>query len=71
MNTESKLLSVKNAAVYLGVTESALRKRIFDRSIGGLVRIGGSLYFDRKKLDKFIDGAEIKNGGQRNERGGR
>ena len=57
---EPRLLSCKEAANYIGITEAALRKRIFLRQVAGLVRLGGRLYFDRKKLEKFIDDLEIK-----------
>ena len=51
---ESKrLLTVKEAAEYLGISESALRKRIFLGQVDGLVRLGRRLYFDRPKLEKF------------------
>lgn len=60
----SRLMDCKQAAEYLGMSLPALRKRIFLRQIKGLVRIGGRVFFDRKKLDRFIDEAEI-NGGER------
>ncbi len=50
-----RLLTVKEAAEYLGISESALRKRIFLGQVDGLVRLGRRLYFDRPKLEKFID----------------
>ncbi len=56
---EKRLLTCREAAKYLGITESALRKRIFLRQLKGLVRLGGRLYFDKRKLDKFIDELEI------------
>ncbi len=59
---EKKLLTCKEAAKYLGISELALRKRIFLRQVKGLVRLGGRIYFDRKKLDQFVDELEIKNG---------
>jgi len=63
MNSEEKrLLDCKAAAKYIGLTEAALRKRIFLRQVGGLVKLGGRLYFDRKKLAKFVDELEeVKN----------
>lgn len=56
---EKRLLSCKEAARYLGISEPALRKRIFLRQVKGLVRLGGRVYLDRKKLEKFIDEIEI------------
>ncbi len=57
---EPRLLSCQEAAKYIGISEAALRKRIFLRQVKGLVRLGGRLYFDRKKLEKFIDELEIQ-----------
>ena len=57
-----RLLTVSEAARYLGISELALRKRIFLRQMKGLVRLGGRIYFDRHKLDQFVDELEIKNG---------
>ncbi len=64
MQSEEKprLMDCKETSRYLGITEAALRKRIFLRQIKGLVRLGGSIYFDRKKLERFLEEAEIKNG---------
>jgi len=57
---EKRLLSCQEAAKYIGISEPALRKRIFLRQVKGLVKLGGRLYFDRKKLEKFIDELEIQ-----------
>ncbi len=68
MQTEEKprLMDCKQAARYLGITEAALRKRIFLREVKGLIRLGGRIYFDKPKLDKFLDELEIKEkGGKR------
>ncbi len=54
-NENKRLLTVKEAAEYLGISESALRKRIFLGQMEGLIRLGGRRYFDRPKLEKFID----------------
>ena len=62
---EKRLLTCKEAARYIGISEPALRKRIFLRQVKGLVRLGGRLYFDRKKLEQFIDELEIETGGNR------
>lgn len=64
--TDKRLLSCREAAEYLGLSEAALRKRIFLRQIKGLVRWGGRIYFDRRKLDLYIDSLELKtNGGKK------
>lgn len=53
---EPRLLDCKSAALYLGMTESALRKNIYLRRFNkALVRIGGRIYFDKQKLDKAIE----------------
>jgi len=57
---EKRLLSCREAAEYLGISEPALRKRIFLRQVGGLCRLGGRLYFDKAKLDRFVDRLELK-----------
>ena len=55
IHQDTRLMTVKETAGYLGISESALRKRIFLGQVRGLIRLGGSLYFDRPKLEKFID----------------
>lgn len=60
LEEKPRLLSCREAAKYLGITEPALRKRIFLRQVKGLVRLGGRVYFDRKKLESFLDEIEIK-----------
>lgn len=55
-NNEQRLMDCKSAALYLGMTESALRKNIHLRRFNkALVRIGGRLYFDVEKLNRLID----------------
>ena len=63
MQEEKRLLSCKEAAEYLGISEPALRKRIFLRQIKGLVRLGGRIYLDKRKLDRFIDSIEVPTNG--------
>lgn len=50
-----RLMDIKDTAKYLGMTDDALRHK------AGVdipcVRIGGKLRFDRRELDRFIDGA--------------
>jgi hypothetical protein len=57
---DKRLLSFREAAMYLGISEAALRKRRFLGQLKGLIRLGGRLYFDKSKLDKFIDKLEIR-----------
>jgi hypothetical protein len=53
--TQQRLMDVKDAARYLGMTEDALRHK------AGVdipcVRIDGKLRFDRRELDRYIDRA--------------
>lgn len=68
MQSEEKvrLLNCKDAAKYLSMTLPALRKKIFLRQLRGIVKIGGRVFLDKKKLDLFIDESEIPtNGGKR------
>ena len=60
-NQERRLLDCKSAAIYLGMTESALRKNIHLRRFNkALIRIGGRLYFDKQKLDRYIDNLNLE-----------
>ncbi len=62
-NQEQRLMDCKSAALYLGMTESALRKNIHLRRFNkALVRIGGRLFFDKEKLDKLIDDLSLAGG---------
>ncbi len=61
-----RLLNTKQTASYLGITESALRRRIFQSELterNGLVRIGSRIFFDKNKLDRFIDKLSDDNNG--------
>jgi excisionase family DNA binding protein len=64
IHKDTSLLTVKDAADYLGISESALRKRIHLGQVGGLIRLGERLYFDRPKLEKFIDELTIDTNNQ-------
>jgi len=48
------LLTVKEAAVYLGRSEQALQHLIFQRQVP-VVRCGRRVHLDRKDLDAFIE----------------
>ena len=52
---QQRLMDVKDAAKYLGMTDDALRHK------AGVdipcIRIDGKLRFDRRELDRWIDGA--------------
>ncbi len=49
------ILEIPDTSYYLGINELNLRKRIHLSQVRGLIRLGGRLYFDRPKLEKFID----------------
>jgi len=57
---EKRLLPTEQAAKYLGMSVAAFRKNVYLRRIPGMVQIGSRNYFDKKKLDSFIDQSEIK-----------
>jgi len=52
---DRRLIDVKSAANYLGISENSLRQRILKKQIEGVVKWHGRVFFDRKKLDDFID----------------
>jgi excisionase family DNA binding protein len=52
---EPRLLTIKQAAVYLGTTEWFIRSTgVWDRKIPH-VRLGKRILFDRCDLDRFVD----------------
>lgn len=51
---DARLLPVADAAVYLGMTESALRQAMYRRDIP-FVKSGRSVRLDRRELDRWID----------------
>lgn len=64
---ERRLLPTAEAANYLGMSLAAFRKNVNLRRIPGLVPIGRRNYFDRVKLDAYINKNDIKideNGGK-------
>src|SRR5690348_15719611 len=48
------LLTVKEAATYLGRTEQSVQHLVFERQIP-VVRVGRRVHLDRKDLDAFIE----------------
>jgi excisionase family DNA binding protein len=48
------LLTVKNAAVYLGRSEQAIQHLVFERHLP-VVRVGRRVHLDRRDLDAFIE----------------
>jgi excisionase family DNA binding protein len=52
---EPRLLTIRQAAVYLGTTEWFIRSvGVWERKIPH-VRLGKRILFDRSDLDKFVD----------------
>uniref|UniRef100_A0A7C4TPC0 DNA-binding protein n=1 Tax=candidate division WWE3 bacterium TaxID=2053526 RepID=A0A7C4TPC0_UNCKA len=49
-----KLLTIREAAKYLGISEWGLRARVAKRQIP-IVKLGRSVYIPRDKLDKFLN----------------
>jgi excisionase family DNA binding protein len=48
------LFTVKQAAVYLGRSESSIEQLIFKKTLP-VVRLGGRVHLDRRQLDKLIE----------------
>ena len=51
---EKRLLTIKEASEYLGITENALYCMVYRRQIP-FVKIGKRLRFDKIDLDKWIE----------------
>ena len=63
INEQQRLLNCKMAATYLGMTVPALRKNIYLRRFKKtLVKIGGRIFFDKVKLDRFIEDSALEEG---------
>jgi excisionase family DNA binding protein len=56
VSLNQRLMDVKAAAQYLGMTEDALRHKAAAGEITS-VRVDGRLRFDRRDLDRWIDRA--------------
>jgi excisionase family DNA binding protein len=53
-SVQPALLTVKDAAVYLGRSEQAIQHLIFEKQLP-VVRFGRRVHLDRKDLDAFIE----------------
>lgn len=53
-NPQPALLTVKQAAVYLGRSEQAVQQLIFQKELP-VVRVGRRVHLDRRDLDAFIE----------------
>lgn len=60
-----KLLTIREAAKYLGISVWGLRARVAKRQIP-IVKWGRSVYIPRDKLDKFLNSqiVDVQNGGK-------
>jgi excisionase family DNA binding protein len=55
---EKRLLTVREAAEYLGTTPKTLYKRVWRREVP-FIKLGRSVRFDRKDLDLIIEKARV------------
>jgi excisionase family DNA binding protein len=56
---EVRLLTVRQAADYLGTTSASLYTKIWRREIP-FVKLGRSVRFDIRELDRLIEEAQVK-----------
>ena len=56
---EKRLLNIKEASEYLGISQKGLYNMIYRREIP-FIKIGGRVRFDIIDLDKWIEGQKIK-----------
>ena len=52
---EKRLLNIREAAEYLGMTENALYKKVWKRQVPFAIKIGRSLRFDKVRMDEWIE----------------
>jgi excisionase family DNA binding protein len=57
---EKRLFDIKEAAGYLGMTESALYKKVWKRQVPFVVKIGRALRFDKVRMDEWIEDNFLK-----------
>ncbi len=55
----SPLLLVSEAAKYLRISESTLRRMMGNRKIDYMKMLNGRVMFTKKQLDEFIDAQEV------------
>ena len=58
MNTEKNLLTIKDMFEIYSLKESSLRWLI-RKSMIPIVKIGRRIYFDKKEIDKWLEGKQI------------
>ena len=54
MKRERRLISIKEAAAYLGISESNLYRMLKQGKISA-IKIGSGWYFEYSKIDQWID----------------
>lgn len=63
---EKRLLNIKEAAIYLNVSEPWLRKAIFEKSVP-YIKIRRLVRFSRTELDLYIQNNIVRELGARND----
>ena len=52
-----RLLTIEEAAAYIGHAPQTIRNRLFEKSLGiPFCRVGRRILFDMRDLDKWVDG---------------
>jgi len=51
---EKRLLNIREAAEYLGMTENALYKKVWKRQVPFAVKMGRTIRFDKIQMDEWI-----------------
>jgi len=57
---KKRLLDVKEAAEYLGISENALYKKVWKRQVPFAIKIGRTLRFDKVRMDEWIESNLLK-----------
>jgi excisionase family DNA binding protein len=54
---KKRLLTIEEAAQYIGHSPQTIRNRLFEKNLGiPFCRVGRKILFDLKDLDKWVDG---------------
>ena len=61
--SSKELMTIPEAASYLGLTEAALRKRYFMGDINKhlVMKMGKRIYFVKRRLEKFLENPKKRN----------
>ena len=57
---EKRLIGIKEASEYLGISKGSLYKLVWQRRVPFVVRVGRSLRFDKIKMNLWIEENTIK-----------